>query len=254
MISNAIYPDLRDQVVLITGGGSGIGADLVRGFSEQDSTVVFLDIEDAPSIALVKELSTCKYTPDYRNCDLTNVKNLKSTIADIEKEHGPIGVLINNAGNDKRHIIDETTEEYWDWAQAVNIRHQFFAIQAVAPGMRELGKGAIVNFSSIAWMAGGATMSAYCTAKAAVVGLTKSTARDLGGDNIRVNAIAPGAVLTDKQRKLWFDDDKIQGLLERQCLQRELDAKPIARMALFLASDESDMITKQVFVVDGGIR
>lgn len=254
MISKAVYPDLHDQVVLITGGGSGIGADLVRAFAEQQTKVFFLDIDDAPSQALVRELAECKYVPEYRHCDLTDISQLKANISDIEKSHGAIGVLVNNAGNDKRHTIDEASEEYWDWAQAVNIKHQFFAIQAVVPGMRKLGKGSIINFSSIAWMAGGATMSAYCTSKAAVVGLTKSTARDLGPDNIRVNAIAPGAVLTEKQRKMWFDEEKIKSLLSRQCLQRELDAKPIARMALFLASEESDMTTKQVFVVDGGIR
>ena len=248
------YPDLRDRVVLITGGGSGIGADLVRAFAGQGAAVAFLDIQDGASRALVDELSDSRHQPDFSPCDLTEIAALERAIGGVRERLGPIGILINNAANDERHKLGEVTADYWDWTQAVNLRHQFFAAQAVVPDMRALGRGAIVNFSSIAWMGGGHDMPAYCAAKAAVVGMTNALAKDLGPDNIRVNAIAPGAVLTEKQRRLWFDADKIKGVLERQCLKRELDGRAVARAALFLASEEAEMITKQVLQVDAGLR
>ena len=250
----AQYPDLRDRVVLITGGGSGIGADLVRAFAGQGAVVAFLDIQDEASRALVDELSDSRHVPDFCPCDLTDIATLERVIGDIRERRGPIGILINNAANDERHKLGEVTADYWDWTQAVNLRHQFFAAQAVVPDMRALGRGAIVNFSSIAWMAGGHDMPAYCAAKAAVVGMTNALAKDLGPDNIRVNAIAPGAVLTEKQRRLWFDAAKIKDVVARQCLKRELDGRAVARAALFLASDEAEMITKQVLQVDAGLR
>ena len=253
-MTSAEYPSLRNRVVLITGGGSGIGADLVRAFAGQGARVAFLDIQDEPSRELINELGDSRHRPDFTPCDLSDVAALEGAIDGIRERLGPIGILVNNAANDERHKLGEVTAEYWDWAQAVNIRHQFFAAQAVVPDMRALGHGAIVNFSSIAWMGGGHDMPAYCSAKAAVVGLTNALAKDLGPDNIRVNAVAPGAVLTEKQRRLWFDADKIKSVLERQCLKRELDGRAVARAALFLASDEAEMITKQVLVVDAGLR
>ncbi len=254
MNSFARYPSLDDQVVLITGGGSGIGADLVRAFADQGARVAFVDIQDDPSRALVDGLSGSRHAPDFTRCDLTDITVLKRAIADIGTRLGPIGILINNAANDQRQALEAVTEDDWNGAQAVNIRHQFFAIQAVVPDMRKLGKGTIVNFSSIAWMGGGLEMPAYSAAKAAVVGLTNALARDLGPWNIRINAIAPGAVLTEKQRRLWFDADKIKNVIARQCIKKELDGNAVARLALFLASDDADMITKQTFVVDAGLR
>ena len=254
MITDATFPDLRDQIVVITGGGSGIGADLVRAFAEQGSQVVFLDIDDDASVALVEELREHRHRPVYRRCDLTDIPQLQATLAAIEKDIGVVGILVNNAGNDNRYSIDEASPDYWDWTQAVNVRHQFFAIQAVVPGMRRRGRGSIINLSSISWMRGAPNVSAYAAAKAAVVGLTTASARDLGPSNIRVNAIAPGAVLTEKQRRLWLNAAQIEDVLTRQCIPRELDPKPVARMALFLASETADMITKQVFVVDAGLR
>ena len=167
---------------------------------------------------------------------------------------GPIGVLINNAANDARQDADEVSEEDWDRTIALNLKHQFFAAQIARRSMRELGGGAIVNFSSTAWMIGFARMSVYSAAKAAIVGLTKSLAREFGPDNIRVNAIAPGAVITERQRRLWMSEADIAGFRERQCLNRSLMAEDVARLALFLSAEDSEMITKQCFLVDGGFR
>lgn len=254
MISRSTYPDLANKNVLITGGGTGIGADLVRAFAEQGCQVAFLDVATDASQLLVDELANGHHKPVFCHCDLTDIEQLKSVITQLHRQMGQFHILVNNAANDQRYEMEEVDEKIWDWTQAVNIKHQFFAIQAVMEGMKALGTGSIINFTSIAWMAGAPSMSPYVTAKAAVVGLTNSMARDLGQYNIRVNAIAPGAVLTEKQRRLWFDQAKIDTLVARQCLQRELDPLPIARTALFLASDASDMITKQTIIVDGGLR
>ncbi len=247
-------PSLVDRVVLITGGGSGIGADLVRAFVDQEAKVAFVDVQEEPSLALVDDLSSSRHVADFTSSDLTDTAALKRWIDGVRQRLGPVGILVNNAANDRRQPLAQVTEDDWDRSQAVNIRHQFFAIQSVVPDMRQLGKGAIINFSSIAWMGGGQDMPAYSAAKAAVIGLTNALARDLGPDGIRVNAIAPGAVLTEKQRRMWFDADKIKYVIARQCIKRELEGKAVARMALFLASDDADMITKQVFVVDASLR
>lgn len=254
MDNGAIYPCLRDCPVLITGGGTGIGAALVAAFAGQGAKVGFLDVREGPSEVLVEQLSAARHAPVFHKCDLTSVADLKASVAALRQGLGQFRVLINNAANDDRRTVDEITEDYWDWSQAVNVRHQFFAAQSVVPDMRANGGGAIVNFSSIAWMAGGRQMPAYSTGKAAVVGMTNALARDLGPDNIRVNAIAPGAVLTEKQRRLWYDDEKISALMVRQCLAQELEAEPVARAALFLASDDAAFITKQTLVVDAGLR
>ena len=253
-MSFARYPSLHDRVVFITGGGSGIGAAMVEAFAEQGAKVAFVDILEAESQALAARLGEAGREPLFLRCDLMDIPALRAAIDEVRKRLGPIGVLVNNAANDARHEIDEVTEADWDRAMGINIKHQFFAAQAVRAHMRELGKGSIVNFSSIAWMGGAGLLTTYAAAKAAAVGMTNSLARAFGGDNIRVNAIAPGAVITERQRRLWVSEADLKMFVERQCLHRVLLPGEIAKAALFLASDDSAMITKQCLIVDGGLR
>ena len=248
------FPSLAGRVVFITGGGSGIGEAIVEAFVANQARVAFVDILEAESKALATRLKSAGPEPFFIKCDLTDIAALKAAIAAVRKTLGPIGALINNAGNDQRQPTDTVTPEEWDRSQNLNLRHQFFAAQAVRPQMRELGGGAIVNLSSIAWMGGGPGMVAYTAAKAGVMGITSSLAREYGGDNIRVNAIAPGAVITERQKQLWVSPADIEMFKARQCLHREIQPLDIARAALFLASDDSAMMTKQCLVVDGGIR
>jgi NAD(P)-dependent dehydrogenase (short-subunit alcohol dehydrogenase family) len=243
--------------VLITGGASGIGAELVRQFAHNGAKVAFLDIQDAPAEALVAELTLqSAHAPRFTHCDVTEIEALRRAIATVHDELGPITVLVNNAGNDTRHQSQEVTPDSWDRTLALNLDHQFFACQAVRPQMRAAGGGAIVNLSSIAWMGGGAAnLVAYAAAKAAIVGMTNSLAREYGVEGIRVNAIAPGAVITPRQLALWHTTDaQVDAIVDRQCLKARLMADDIARMALFLAADDSRMITKQCYVVDAGLR
>ncbi len=245
----ATYPSLKDRVVFVTGGASGIGADIVRAFHDSGARVAFVDIQDTAGKALAAELGSL-----FLHCDLTDIESLKASIAAVHAALGPIGVLVNNAANDDRHPIDDVNVDYWDWSQHVNLRPHFFAAQAVRPQMRELGGGSIINFSSIAWRLGSDTMAPYATAKSAVIGLTKALARGFGADNIRVNAIEPGAVMTEKQRQLWYKTaESVDAMVERQLLRRVLTGEDIARAVLFLASDDSRMITKQSLIVDAGM-
>lgn len=253
-MSFAHYPSLQGRVVFITGGASGIGAALVEAFAAQGAAVAFVDILEAESEALAERLGESGRRPLFLPCDLMNIAALGGAIEEIRSRLGPIGVLVNNAGNDTRQEIDEVTEATWDRTMGLNLKHQFFAAQAVRPQMRELGAGSIINFSSVAWMAAAARMSPYATAKAAIIGMTNSLAREFGADNIRVNAIAPGAVITERQRRLWISESDLKAIVERQCLHRVLLADEIARTALFLASADSAMITKQCIIVDGGLR
>lgn len=250
----ARYPSLADRVVFVTGGGSGIGAAMVAAFAGNDARVAFVDIDAAASDALVAELDGCRHPPLFIACDLTDIAALRAAITQVHVQLGPVAVLVNNAANDERHDVDAVTPDYWDRAMAMNLRHQFFAAQAVRPHMKALGHGSIINFSSIAWMGGGVRMVAYTSAKAAVVGMTRSLAREFGGDDIRVNAIAPGAVITERQRRLWLSQVDVDEIVRRQCLNAPLLADEIARTALFLAADDSRMITKQCIVVDAGLR
>ena len=253
-MSFTTYASLSERVVLVTGGGSGIGAAMVTAFARNDCRVAFVDIDVAASEALVAELSGCRHAPLFVACDLTDIPALQAAIVRVRAALGPISVLVNNAANDERHAVDAVTPEYWDRTMAVNLRHQFFAAQAVRGDMRELGGGSIVNFSSIAWMGGGVGFIGYSTAKAGVVGLTRSLAREFGPDRIRVNAIAPGAVITPRQRRLWMSEADVAAVVRRQCLSVQLQAGDIASAALFLASDDSAMITKQCLIVDGGLH
>jgi len=250
----ARYPSLQDRVTFITGGGSGIGAAMVEAFVEQGAQVAFVDILADESNALAERLAEKGKKPLFLACNLLDIKALEVAIAEARKTLGPIQILVNNAANDMRQQVDAVTEADWDRAMGLNIKHQFFAAQAVGRQMRELGAGSIINFSSIAWMGGAGPMTTYATAKAAVVGLTNSLAREFGRSNIRVNAIAPGAVITERQRRLWVSEADMQMFIDRQCMKRSLLPDDIARTALFLAADDSFMITKQCLIVDGGLR
>ncbi|HZZ62411.1 MAG TPA: SDR family oxidoreductase [Roseiarcus sp.] len=253
-MSYARYPSLIDKVVFITGGGSGIGAAMVEAFVAQKANVAFVDIQAEPSKALAARLGASGPAPLFEHCDITDLTALEASMEEVRQRLGPIAVLINNAANDQREDVDEVSEEDWDRAIALNLKHQFFAAQIARRSMRELGGGSIVNFSSTAWMIGIARLSVYSAAKAAVVGLTKSLAREFGPDNIRVNAIAPGAVITERQRRLWMSEADIAAFRERQCINRSLMAEDVARLALFLSAQDSEMITKQCFLIDGGLR
>ena len=253
-MSFARYPSLLDRVVFITGGGSGIGAAMVEAFVTQGASVAFIDMARDESLVLVERLAGGPQRPLFLEGDLTNLTDLEGAMEEARQRLGPIAVLVNNAANDKRQDADETTEADWDQAMAVNLKHQFFAAQIARRSMREIGGGSIVNFSSTAWMMGRARLSVYSAAKAAVVGMTKSLAREFGAENIRVNAIAPGAVVTERQRRLWLSEADIAQIVESQCLPSILLADEIARMALFLAADDSRMITKQCMIVDAGLR
>jgi NAD(P)-dependent dehydrogenase (short-subunit alcohol dehydrogenase family) len=253
-MTDATYPSLADRAVFITGGGSGIGAAMVAAFARNGARVAFVDIDVAASEGLVRDLAGARHAPLFLPCDLTDIPALQQAVARAREACGPVAVLVNNAANDTRHEVDEVTPESWDGAMAVNLRHQFFAAQAVRPQMRALGHGSIINFSSIAWMFGAARLVAYASAKAAVVGLTRSLAREFGADNIRVNAIAPGAVATPRQLRLWHTEADYADFVARQCLHTRLLAEDVARAALFLAADDSRMITKQCLTVDAGLR
>ena len=254
-LSFATYPSLAGRIVLITGGATGIGADTVRAFAANGARVAFLDLQQEAGEALARELATAPHAPLFMHCDVTDISALQAAIGTVRDRLGPIAVLVNNAADDNRHPVADITQATWDHAQDVNLRHHFFAAQAVHPHMKELGFGSIVNFSSIAWRFGAAEMAPYAAAKAAVVGLTFALAQAFGRDNIRVNAIEPGAVITDRQRQLWFKTQaSVDNVVQRQIIPRVLLGEEIARTVLFLAADDSRMITKQSITVDAGLR
>jgi len=249
----AIYPSLKGRVVFITGGASGIGAEHVRQFAAQGARVAFVDIADNAAADVIAAIGDGGHpAPFYQHCDLTDIPALQRAIAAAAEQVGPVTVLVNNAANDQRHDYKDVTVAYWDERQAVNLRHQFFAIQAVAPMMREAGGGSIINFGSISWHTSAGGMAAYTTAKAGVEGLTKGMARDLGGDKIRVNCVIPGWVMSQRQIKLWLTPEAEQTLLQVQCLKEKLVAADLTRMVLWLASDDSRLCTSQLWVVDAG--
>ena len=249
----AQYPSLRDLVVLITGGGSGIGAAMVEHFALQGARVAFLDVADESATKLVSDLNTrCAHCPVFLHCDLTDITALRAAVAQVESQLGPVRVLVNNAANDDRHKFADVTPEYWDARMNVNLRHQFFATQAVAPGMTSAGGGSIINMSSIAWMIPSTGLPAYITAKAGIYGMTRTLARELGAANIRVNCVLPGGIMTERQRRLWMTPEYLAEILAHQSLKRELVPEDVARLVLFLASDDSSAITGQGYVVDGG--
>jgi NAD(P)-dependent dehydrogenase (short-subunit alcohol dehydrogenase family) len=249
----ATYPSLRGRVVVVTGGASGIGESVVEHFARQSSQVVFLDIQDAAAATLIDRLGAAGVSsPVFLHCDLTDVGAVKASVAEIERRFQRIDVLINNAGNDTRHTVEEVTPEYWDRCMAINLKQQFFMAQAVIPSMRQARQGAVINMSSIAWLIPSTGLPVYVTAKAAIVGLTRTLAHELGADNIRVNCVLPGVILTDRQRKLWLTDQYKAEVLGRQALKRLLLPEEVARLVLFLAADDSSGITNQSYIVDGG--
>lgn len=249
---NATFHDLSGASVFITGGGSGIGAALTEGFLRQGAKVAFVGRSDASAFVDQMEGETGN-RPLFIQCDITDIAALKAAIAQASQAHGPIAVLVNNAANDQRHATLEVDEEFWDWSQAINLKAYFFACQAVTEGMKELGGGAIVNFTSISYMMGNTGYPAYTTANAAINGMTRSLAREFGPDRIRVNALAPGWVLTPKQLDKWATPDALAAHLDRQCLKDHLAPEDIVSSTLFLASAASRMITGQALVVDGGV-
>lgn len=248
----ATYPSLKGRVALVTGGGSGIGATIVRRFAEQGCRVAFFDIAEETSHALVAALAKDGLSAHFEKVDITRVDEIQAAIARVRAALGPITILVNNAANDDRHKLDEVTSEYWDWAVSVNLKHQFFCAQAVHHDMAAAGGGAIINMSSISYLMGAADNDAYLSAKSAVIGLTRGLARELGPENIRVNSVLPGWIITERQRRLWLTAEGEKLILQRQCLKRQLDADDIARPVLFLASDEAGACTNQSFIVDGG--
>lgn len=252
-IQFASYPSLRDRAVLITGGATGIGESFVTNFARQGSRVAFFDIQDEAAQRLVADLTAegCP-VPLYLHCDLTDISALKSAVEEAVAALGAIDVLVNNAANDQRHKTEDVTQEYWDNCIAVNLRPQFFMIQAALPAMRKAGRGSIINMSSISWMVPSVGLPVYTTAKAAIVGLTRTLAHELGPENIRVNAVLPGGIATERQRQLWYTPEYKANMMASQSLKRELVPDDVARLVLFLAAEDSSAITNQSYVVDGG--
>jgi D-xylose 1-dehydrogenase len=247
MPSFASYPSLKDRSVFISGGGSGIGASIVEHFAAQGAKVGFVDIDEPASQALAGKTGAL-----FVKCDIRDVKAYQAALGDVAAKHGPITALINNAARDDRHELEDVTPEFFDERIAVNLRHAFFAIQAVAPGMKKAGGGSIVNFSSISYHTMTANLSVYQAAKAAVIGMTRGLARDLGADKIRLNSITPGWIMTQRQIDLWLTAEAEADLMKAQVLKEKVYPPDIARMALFLAADDSRLISGQNFVVDGG--
>ena len=249
----AIYPCLRGRRVLITGGASGIGEALVTSFAGQGARVVFFDIQDEAAAALMARIVTDGHTkPLYLHCDITDIAAVRDCVDQAVSVLGGLDVLINNAASDRRHAIEEVTPELWDQLMAVNLRHQFFVTQAALPALRRSTVASILHMSSIAWMIPSVGLPVYVTAKAAIAGLARTLAHELGKDNIRVNAILPGAIATEKQRRLVLTPEYEAEILAAQALKRLLAPEEVARLALFLASDDSSAITGQCHIIDGG--
>lgn len=249
----ATYPSLRDRAVLVTGGASGIGACLVRHFAHQGARVAFLDIQDGPAIALRNELSVAGCTaPLYLQCDSTDIDGLRESVRRVLAAFGALDVLVNNAGNDQRHATEEVTPDFWEHCMQQNLGHYFFCIQAVLPAMKAAGRGSIINMSSISWIIPSTGLPAYVTAKAGIVGMTRTLAHEVGPHGIRVNAVLPGAIATERQKQLWYTPAYKAEILSRQALKRDILPEDVARLVLFLAADDSSAITSQDYIVDGG--
>ncbi|HET7810407.1 MAG TPA: SDR family oxidoreductase [Steroidobacteraceae bacterium] len=250
-MTHAVYPSLAGKTVVVTGGGSGIGEVIVESFARQHSKVFFLDVAESDSKALVARLAN---GVKFVNCDVTHTGALREQLAAIERDTGPISVLVNNAANDDRHKFEEVTPEYWENRVAVNLRHLFFASQAVSAGMKKAGGGSIINLGSVSWHLSLPDLSLYETAKAGIEGMTRALARDLGPANIRVNCVVPGAIRTPRQMKLWHTPEEEAKILEQQCLKQRVDPVHVAAMVLFLASADAAMCTAHNYWVDAGYR
>jgi D-xylose 1-dehydrogenase len=250
-MTQAVYPSLSGRTVVITGGGSGIGESMVEGFARQKSRVFFLDVAEAESQALAQRLGA---GVQFLKCDVTDTDALRAALAGVERQAGAVSVLVNNAANDDRHRVEDVTPRYWEERIAVNLRHLFFAAQAVAPGMKRTGGGSIINLGSVSWHAMVPELSVYETAKAGIEGLTRGLARDLGESNIRVNCVVPGAIRTARQLKLWHTPEEEAKIVARQCLKARVDPVHVTAMVLFLASDDAAMCTAHNYWVDGGYK
>jgi NAD(P)-dependent dehydrogenase (short-subunit alcohol dehydrogenase family) len=249
----AHYPSLRDRAVFITGGGSGIGAALVEHFAAQGAHVAFVDVAEDPSRALVERVGRAGHIkPRFAPGDVRDIGALQREIAEAGRVLGPITVLVNNAADDERHKIEDVTVEYWEDRLQVNLRHQFFAAQAVIPMMRRAGGGSIINFGSCSWHLHQGGMPAYTTSKAAIEGLTRGLARDLGPHRIRVNCIVPGWIMTERQIEKWLTPEAEAELMAGQCVKEKLGPADVARLALWLAAEDSRLCTAQNWLVDGG--
>jgi NAD(P)-dependent dehydrogenase (short-subunit alcohol dehydrogenase family) len=248
----ATYPDLADKRVVITGGGSGIGGELTTAFAAQGARVWFLDIAEEASRELAGNLKDSRYPPRFIKCDLTDIDALKSAFALIEQEAGGVDILLNNAANDDRHEIEDVTPAYWDNRMAVNLRHTFFCSQAAIQSMKKQGRGVILNFGSISWHLPHTQLDLYMTAKAAIEGMTRGMARDLGKFGIRANVIVPGAVRTPRQQALWHDPQEEARILAGQCIPERVEMQDVAALALFLASDNARRCSGREYFVDAG--
>jgi len=249
----ASYPSLRDRVIIVTGGATGIGKAIVEAFAMQNAQVAFLDIRDGAAEQLTERLKLAGASvPVYYHCDLTDIGEVQQTVQTILQRFHTVDVLVNNAGNDTRHRTADVTSAYWDQAIAINLKHQFFMTQAVIPSMQKEQRGSIINMSSIGWVIPSSNQVVYVTAKAAIVGLTRTLAHELGAHNIRVNCIMPGAILTERQQRLWLTEEYKAEILANQSLKRMILPEEVARLVLFLASDDSSAITNQSYVIDAG--
>jgi D-xylose 1-dehydrogenase len=250
---SAIYTSLNGKVVVVTGGASGIGEAIVEEFVRQRARVFFLDVQDEAANVLVHRLAQPDHpSPEYFHCDLTNLAELQPTVDKILQSVPAIDVLVNNAGNDERHKLEAVTSDFWDRCMQVNLKHQFFMAQAVLPGMRRAKRGSIINMSSISWVVPSTGLPVYVSAKAAIVGMTRTLAHEVGADGIRVNCVMPGAIHTERQKRLWYTEDYKKKILQRQALKIDIRPEDVAKLILFLASDESRAITNQSFIIDAG--
>lgn len=249
----AVFPSLAGKRVLVTGGASGIGEGIVEAFALQGARVAFLDIQEELSLALVDRLADVQFRPHFEHCDITRNDAFAAALQSAMERLGGCDILVNNAGNDDRHTIEEVTPDYWDDRMAVNVKHQFFAAQAVLPAMKEAGGGSIINLGSISWHIGLENLVAYQTAKAAIEGLTRSLARELGRFGIRVNTVIPGNVQTPRQVQ-WYSPEGEAAIVAAQCLDGRIQPEHIAAMVMFLASDDGRFCTAHNYWVDAGWR
>lgn len=247
------YPSLKERLVFISGGASGIGAALVEQFALQGARVAFCDIDHDSAADLVARLAGMPHVPEFFICDVRDIADYQAKLAALEQRSGAVRVLINNAGRDDRHSLAELTVDYWDNCLALNLRHHVFAIQQLAPGMAAAGGGSIINLGSISWMRGRPNLVGYTASKAAVSGISRTLARELGEQQIRVNALVPGAIVTERQQALWRDSGSDQRFIDLQCLKIALDPGHVARCALFLGADDSNGVTGQNLIVDAGL-
>lgn len=249
MADFASYPSLRGKTVFLTGGAGGIGAETVRAFADQGAKVGFVDLDAAAGQALFKDIGD---EHAFELCDLRDIEAMQSAFAKLTAKLGDAEILVNNAAHDDRHDWRDVTPDYWDERMATNLRHMFFAIKAVAPAMIKAGRGSIINIGSNSWWEAGGGFPAYATAKSAVHGLTRTMARDLGDHRIRVNTVVPGWIMTERQKKLWVTPETLAKQVDRQCLPDPVDPVYVARMVLFLASDDAAMCTANNFMVEAG--